>query len=130
MTGLEYVMFTKEITTTKLAEKFDVSAQLVNHWIKGRRKPSEEAILYIEELTGVSSEYLLKKEITRLDKVQIECILLEKEDVDTVHSIEVNIIKEHEELKQKYKSLQGLYNREKEEKEKKKAQLLAVIENL
>lgn len=130
MTGLEYVMFTKEITTTKLADKFDVSAQLVNHWIKGRRKPSEEAILYIEELTGVSSEYLLKKEITRLDKVQIECILLEKEDVDTVHSIEVSVIKEHEELKQKYKSLQGLYNREKEDKEKKKAQLLAVIENL
>lgn len=128
MTGLEFVLFIKEMQYTEVAEKMGVSVQLVGHWTKGRRPISKEKQKELESWLGIPSMYLIK-EMHPHDRLMLEHLLLTQEGYETDNLYE-RIGAEFALLNEKYTNILNLYNKEKEEKENMKKKLIKYVEGL
>ncbi len=74
MIGLEYVLKLWNITQQELADKLNIKRQNIDAWIRGKRKiPQKHIKSLIEIFNGVSEEYF-QKELTEIDKINIQKI--------------------------------------------------------
>lgn len=71
MIGLEYIcgLYNKKFST--LAEELGISRQVVNGWIKSRRKISIKYIPKLVEMFNVEEEYF-QKELDDVDQIEIQ----------------------------------------------------------
>lgn len=110
MTGLEYILFIKGVSGTDLAEVLEVSPQLISHFVKGRRTPSEEQLNTLQSLYGVPKDYLTKQ-LEGKDRIEIEIILGAEHtnlDISKVIQERDNLAKNYAKLYDEYTSLSEL----------------------
>lgn len=93
MTGLEYLLKLKSITQNDLANSFNTSRQNINTWVRGKQSLPKKYIKDLEIFFDISSEYILKKNLSEVDKVQIKMLLAENEDDKVSSDIELQIEK-------------------------------------
>ena len=113
MTGLEYVLFIKGVSGADLAETLEVSPQLISHFIKGRRTPSEEQLDLLQALYGIPKEYLTKQ-VEGKDRIEIEILLGAEHSLSDVTKLvqeRDNILKNFTKLHDRYTKLLDLRKR-------------------
>lgn len=128
MTGLEYVMFVKGVTSTLLAEDMGVSTQLVHHWLKGNRNINEDRLKYLEKRFGISRTYL-GKELDARDRLAIDVVLLKDEGVSVDDEL-VAVRIELANMKNNYARLLAEYNGSVREKEELKNKIIETIKSM
>lgn len=122
MSGLEYILFVKELKAPEFAEEIGVSPSLFYHWLKGTRSIQEKDLVKLEELFSVSTEILLKRNLTSRDRISIEVAL---ENGDYGDGSYEKTLRELEHLKRNFNKLleenEHLHLKRKEDKAKIKA---------
>lgn len=123
MLGLEYILFTKEISNNEVAEALDITPSAVSHIVKGRRTITQHHEDLLVELTGIPAVYFTKR-ITGRDKIEIELLLGAE-----LPNSETDLVKEFATLKSNHAFLLSRFNSVLDEHQKKKEKLIFYIEN-
>lgn len=106
MIGLEYIckLYNKKFTT--IADELGITRQVVNIWIKGKKPIAKKHLPKLAEIFNLSEEYF-QKELTELDKLEIQKIKFSNEASlygDTFNEqyadYEIDIIKLTNEIKE------------------------------
>jgi transcriptional regulator with XRE-family HTH domain len=71
MIGLEYICNLYNVKFAQLADELGISRQVINSWIKGRRKITKKYIPILAEKFKVEQLYF-QKELSELDKLEIQ----------------------------------------------------------
>jgi transcriptional regulator with XRE-family HTH domain len=80
MIGLEFICKTFQIEYKKLAEILGITPQTINSWLRGKRKISKDKLKKLSEYFQLPEEYF-QKELSPSEKLKIQIIKLEREDV-------------------------------------------------
>lgn len=75
MIGLEYVCQLENKSYTELAHEMCISKQVVNSWIKCRRKIPQKYLDLLEYILNIPGNYF-QKELTFIDKLEVQELIL------------------------------------------------------
>lgn len=78
MIGLEYILHLYDMPHMELAEKLGIKKQNINLWIKGRQNIPKKYLPVLSDMFHLDAAYF-QKELTDLDKLQIQKEKLERE---------------------------------------------------
>jgi transcriptional regulator with XRE-family HTH domain len=80
MIGLEFIVKTFNLKYTEIADILGISKKTVNDWVKGRSKIPAKRLKQLSEYFQLPEEYF-QKELSPSEKLKIQIIKLEREDV-------------------------------------------------
>ena len=75
MIGLEYICKLENKTYTELADYINISKQVINSWVKGRRKIPQKYLDLLQYVFNIPNEYF-QKELTPIDKLKVQELIL------------------------------------------------------
>lgn len=88
MIGLEYICNLYDMQFKDLAEKIEVSKQIISIWIKGTRPIAKTHLPKLEKIFNIPEKYF-SKELTELDKLEIQMCKLDNEWISEEYEEEV-----------------------------------------
>lgn len=72
ITALDYLIQLKGIAQNELSEQLDVSKPNLNMWCTGKQNIPKKYIPILEQIFNVPSEFIVLKEITEVDKLEMQ----------------------------------------------------------
>lgn len=88
--GLEYILNLHQMPQVELAERLGIKKQNITLWIKGRQPISKKYLPILEELFHLPSEYF-SRELTEIEKLEIQKEKLKKELNPIIQSYEIKL---------------------------------------